>query len=251
MKEVTNVVMASDYPGKKVSSKRQRRNEVKMKVAAYVPIKLHNSRMPGKNIKSLSDGTPLCRLLFRTLGAVSNIDEKYCFCSDEKIIDYLEPGIQFLKRSTRLDQDNVRCDEIIRSFVDMVNPDIIVLTHVTSPFVSIKTIETCVDKVVSGKYDSAFTVARVREFLWENGKPLNFDASCTPRSQDLPEIYRETNGVFVFTRDVFEKMNRRVGETPYLCVLDFPEIIDINEPADFMVADVVHTDRQKQGVSSC
>ena len=222
-----------------------------MKVVAYVPIKLNSIRLPGKNIKTLSDGTPLCKLLFRTLAAVNNIDDKYCFCSDEKIIDYLEPEIQFLRRSEKLDQDSVRCDEIIRSFVDIVDPDIIVLTHVTSPFLSVKTIEDCVDKVVSGKYDSAFTVARVREFLWENGQPLNFDASCTPRSQDLPEIYRETNGVFVFTRDVFEKKNRRVGDMPYLCVIDFPEIIDINEPSDFMVADAVYTGGWKEGRSSC
>ncbi|MCM1231758.1 MAG: acylneuraminate cytidylyltransferase family protein [Ruminococcus flavefaciens] len=216
-----------------------------MKIAAYVPIKLNNVRTPGKNIKPLSDGTPLCKLLFRTLALVNNIDEKYCFCSDEAICNYLEPGIDFLKRDKRLDQNEIRCDEIIRAFIDQIAPDIIVLTHVTSPFLSVDTIEQCVKKVKSGEYDSAFTVAPVREFLWKDGKPMNFDAACTPRSQDLPEIYRETNGVFVFTREVFEKTNRRVGVNPYLCPLNFPEIMDVNNPEDFMLVDAVYTNRLK------
>lgn len=212
-----------------------------MKIAAYIPIKLNNVRTPGKNIKPLSDGTPLCKLLFRTLSQVKNVDEKYCFCSDDTIIRYLEPGIHFLKRDSRLDGNDIKCDEIIRSFVDQVNPDIIVLTHVTSPFLKAGTIEKCVEKVLSGDFDSAFTVAPVREFLWQDGKPINFDAASTPRSQDLPEIYRETNGVFVFTREVFEKTNRRVGSHPYLCSLQFPEIMDVNEPEDFMLVDAVYS----------
>lgn len=214
-----------------------------MRIAAYVPIKLNNVRTPGKNIKPLYDGTPLCKLLFNTLSKVNNISEKYCFCSDESIIDFLEPDIKFLKRSKRLDANEIRCDEIIREFVDIVDPDIIVLTHVTSPFLKKETIEKCVNMVKSGEYDSAFTVSQVREFLWKDGKPMNFDATCTPRSQDLPLIYRETNGVFVFTRDVFEKTNRRIGDNPYLCELSFPETMDVNYPEDFLMIDTIYKEK--------
>ena len=211
-----------------------------MKIAAYVPIKLNNSRMTGKNIKQLYDGTPLCKLLFESLSKVKNIDEKYCFCSDTKINEYLVDDISFLQRDSELDKDEVRCDEIIKAFVDIINPDVIVLTHVTSPFLKTETIEKCVEAVKSGKYDSAFTVEIVRDFLWMDGKPMNFDASCTPRSQDLPEIFKETNGVFVFTKEVFEKTNRRIGYNPYLCKLSFPENMDVNYPEDFIMVDAIY-----------
>ncbi len=214
-----------------------------MKIAAYVPIKLNNTRTPGKNIKPLSDGKPLCNLLFDALSKVSNIDEKYCFCSDESIKDYLTPEIEFLKRDKSLDSNNTQCHEIMRAFVDKINPDIIVLTHVTSPFLRSETLETCINKVVSGEYDSAFTVERVRDFLWKDGKSMNFDASKAPRTQDLPEIYRETNGCFVLKREVFEKTNRKVGFKPYLCELTFPETVDINYPEDFLMADLIYTSK--------
>lgn len=212
-----------------------------MKVAAYIPIKLNNTRTPGKNIKKLSDGTPLCELMFKTLSQVKNIDEKYCFCSDESIQEYLVPGIEFLARKEELDSNETKCHEIIRAFVDIIDPDVVVLTHVTSPFLSVDTISDCVSKVISGEYDSAFTVARMQEFLWKDGKPLNFNPAASPRSQDLPVIYRETNGVFAFTREVFEKTNRRVGMNAYMCELPFMETLDVNYPEDFEIVDALYS----------
>lgn len=213
----------------------------KMKVACYLPIKLNSTRTPGKNIKPLSDGTPLCKLMFRTLAQVKNIDEKYCFCSDEKIIDYLEPGVEFLQRPATLDTNETQCHDIMRTFMDMVNPDIIVLVHATSPFLKPETIEECVDKVVNGGYDSAFTVERVRDFLWKDGAAMNFDPSAAPRTQDLPEIFKETNGCFVIKREVFDSTNRKVGFHPYLKELSFPETQDVNYPEDFLMVDLIYS----------
>ena len=211
-----------------------------MKIAAYIPIKLNNTRVPGKNIKKLSDGTPLCSLVFNTLKGIKGIDEKYCFCSDESIKEYLPDGITFLKRDKSLDTDTTQCSDIIKAFINIVNPDIIVLTHVTSPFVSVKTIELCIEKVASGEYDSAFAATKEQEFLWKDNTPLNFDPSLAPRTQDLPLIYKETNGVFVFTKKVFLETNRRVGLNPFLCEVNYPETIDINYPEDFIFADATY-----------
>ena len=38
---------------------------ITMKVVAMIPIKLNNERVPGKNIKKFSDGTPLMSLIQR------------------------------------------------------------------------------------------------------------------------------------------------------------------------------------------
>ena len=94
----------------------------------------------------------------------------------------------------------------------------------------------CIDAVQSGKYDSAFCAVKIQDFLWENEKPLNFDAANVPRSQDLNPIYRETSGVYVFTREVFEKYHRRIGMNPFVKEVSFKEAVDINNPEDFELA---------------
>ena len=69
-----------------------------MKTTAFIPIKLNNERTPGKNIKPFSDGTPLCHLIQRTLLQVPEIERIVVYCSDERIRDYLLPGVEFMKR---------------------------------------------------------------------------------------------------------------------------------------------------------
>ena len=55
-----------------------------MKVVSFIPIKLNNQRLPGKNLLPL-DGKPMCEYIFDTIKNVKGIDEKYVYCSDRKI----------------------------------------------------------------------------------------------------------------------------------------------------------------------
>ena len=47
-----------------------------MKVVSFIPIKLNNQRLPGKNTMMLN-GRPMCDYLFETISEVDTIDEKY------------------------------------------------------------------------------------------------------------------------------------------------------------------------------
>lgn len=211
-----------------------------MKIAAYVPIKLNNERTPGKNTKEFDDGRALCTFMFNTLANVKGVDEAYCFCSNEKIKEYLPEKIKFLRRPVSLDTSQTQCHEIIKTFLSMVDADIIVLCHATCPFIKVESIEKCIEMVKTGKYDSAFTVSTIKDFLWEDGKPLNFNPGYAVKTQDLPDIYKESIGCYVFTKEMFLKSNRKVGFNPYLCPIDVYEEIDIDYPEDFEIANAIY-----------
>lgn len=211
-----------------------------MKVAACVPIKLNNERCPGKNIKTFDDGTPLCSLLFETISTVDEIDNIYCFCSDEGIIPYLKGRVQYLKREKEIDLPTARCQDIVDSFFKKVEADIIVLSHVTSPFIKAETISECVKKVKYEGYDSAFSAGRVRDFLWRDSEPLNFEPSSIVKTQDLPMIYKESVGCYVFTKRQYIQTKRRVGANPYIKEVSKIEEIDIDYPEDFEIANAVY-----------
>ena len=121
----------------------------------------------------------------------------YIYCSDDAVKKYILPGVKYLKRPKYLDGDSINANDFIREFMNTVDADIYVNAHTTSPFAKISTIEECVDKVASGKYDSAFCAEALRTFMWEDGKPINFDPDHFPRTQDLPLIYGETSIVSV------------------------------------------------------
>lgn len=46
------------------------------KIVSFIPIKLNNQRLPGKNLMLLN-GRPLCDYIFDTIGKIDIIDEKY------------------------------------------------------------------------------------------------------------------------------------------------------------------------------
>lgn len=214
-----------------------------MKVVAVVPMKLNNQRLPGKNTKCFSDGTPLCSCIFKTLLSVEKIDEIYVFCSDSKITEYIPDGIKYLKRSESLDQNSTSMNEVLKSFTSMVSSDVYLLTHSTAPFISKESIEKGLDAVLGGEYDSAFAVRKVQDFLWKDGKPFNYELNNIPRTQDLPVIYEETCGFYIFKNHVIRDLDRRIGDAPYMVDVSEIEAIDIDAPVDFEIADAVYTKR--------
>jgi CMP-N-acetylneuraminic acid synthetase len=209
-----------------------------MKRVAFVPIRLNSQRVEGKNLRMLG-GQPLMTYLLNSLAAAKNIDEVYVYCSDSTISDYLPEGVKYLKRDERLDSNTTLGAEIYDAFTAEVDADIYILAHATSPFIRTATIEDAVARVESGEYDSAFSAERVQTFAWWEGKPLNYSLEHVPRTQDLEPVYVETSAFFIFQRDVWRTLHRRIGERPYTAVTDRIESMDIDNPDDFLLAEAI------------
>jgi CMP-N-acetylneuraminic acid synthetase len=208
------------------------------RIVAIMPIKLNNERLPGKNTMLLA-GKPLLQHELDYLLQIPHIDEIYVYCSDESIVPFLPQGVSFLERPTELDLPTSNFTQIFNTFSNKIDADIYVYAHATAPFLNADSIKKCIDAVCSGDYDSAFCATKIQDFLWKNGEPLNFDASNIPRSQDIEPIYRETSGVYVFRKQVFEQYKRRIGEKPYVHEVSYKEALDINTKDDFELAKVL------------
>lgn len=211
-----------------------------MKTVALIPIKLGSKRVPQKNIKPFYDGTPLMHFIQKACLASQYIDETYVYCSDEAVKEYILPGVKFLKRPEFLDGDNINANDFIREFMKEVDADIYVNTHTTSPFAKSETIDDCIKHVASGEYDSAFCAEAIRTFMWEEGKPINFDPDNFPRTQDLPLLYGETCIAYVFTKESFQKHNRRLGSNPFIKEVGKIEAMDIDYPEDFEICNAIY-----------
>ena len=200
-----------------------------MKTVLFIPIKLNNERLPGKNLLLLNK-RPLCDYLFKTVSEIEEIDEKYVFCSDEKIKPYIKPykdkGLRFLKRDPYLDGFQVKGLELIEYFIKEIDADIYVLSHVTQPFTKADSIREGLRKVISGKYDSAFSAITIQDYLWVDGKPFNYDRKDIVRTQDLSPVYMETGAFFIFKKEVFVNEGQRIGKNPYIHVIDKMEAVE-------------------------
>lgn len=208
------------------------------KVVSFIPIKLNNQRLPGKNLMEL-DGRPLCDYIFDTINKVDTIKDKYVYCSDERIKEYIPSGLQFLKRDKYLDGSQVKGLEIIGHFVKDIDADIYVLTHVTQPFTKSESIKEALDKVLYEGYDSVFSCTCLQDYCWYQGKPFNYNMQDIVVTQDLEPIYMETGAFFIFRKEVFTELHQRIGKKPYLYVTSSLEAVDIDTAEDFEFAKAV------------
>lgn len=211
-----------------------------MKTVAIVPMKLNNSRLPQKNTKQFTNGHPLCWYILSTLLKVEKIDEVYVYCSNEKIKDFIPEGVKYLKRSEALDTDQTKMNEVLKAFAKDVPADVYVMTHTTAPFISKESIEKGLDAVLFGMHDSSFAAKKLQDFLWKDGRPFNYELDNIPRTQDLPPLYEETSGFYIYISSVINELGRRIGESPYIVEVSEIEAIDIDEKEDFEIADAIY-----------
>lgn len=211
-----------------------------MKIISIVPMKLNNRRLPQKNTKSFTNGKPLCYYILSTLLTVTEIDDVYVYCSNPDIQEFIPKGVKYLKRSESLDQDTTKMNEVLQCFAIDVPADVYVMTHTTAPFISKESIEKGLKAVLSGEYDSSFAAKKLQDFLWKDGVPFNYELSSIPRTQDLPALFEETSGFYIYKNEVITKLNRRIGEKPFIVQVGEIESVDIDDAEDFMIADSIY-----------
>jgi len=96
-------------------------------------------------------------------------------------------------------------------------------------------------------FRSSFAAKKLQDFLWKDGKPFNYKLDNIPRTQDLPALYKETSGFYIYKNNVMTELNRRIGNKPFIVEVGEIESVDIDEAEDFMIADAIYNyDLQKK-----
>ena len=214
------------------------RRSTSMKIVAFIPIKLNNERLPGKNVKRFSNGVPLLTFALNTALKIKLIDEVYCYCSSNEVAEHLPEGVKLLIRPKSLDLSSATGTDLVTSFAKQIEADVYIKIHCTAPFLSTNSIMKGLKAVIDNGYDSALTAEKHNAFLWSDGKPKNYDSKNIPRTQDLEPFYTETTGMYIYRKTVVEQ-GRRVGENPFLIEVDKIEATDIDYAIDFKIADAI------------
>jgi CMP-N-acetylneuraminic acid synthetase len=209
-----------------------------MRIVAFAPSRLNSQRVPQKNIKILG-GMPLVNYALRTMSKIESINEIVLFASEPSICNYIKDEIkyQYLKRPVFLDTQEAKVQDLIREFLKVSNADIVVMFHITSPFLRAETVEECLEKVSHGIHDSAFTAFMERGKCWFKGKPLNFSFESESLEKIEPVIVEHS--LYIFKREVFERTGQRISDNPYIKIIDNFEGHDIDTLEDFGVAELI------------
>ena len=216
-----------------------------MKVIGLIPYWMDYQTQNGvsahKNLKKLG-GQYLINYSLRVLKSTKDIDQVLIYASDERVLDITDDSIDFdyLKRPKFLDANDIAIEDIIDEFLKVSDADIIVMLHPNSPFLRSSTVHECVEKVISGDFDSAFTAYEYKKLTWFNGRPLNYSLDKpTPQLKQLDPVIFEQSSLYIFTRESYLKHHKRVGVKPYIKIIDHFEGHEVNVLEDFQIAELI------------
>ena len=218
---------------------------------AFLPLKAHSERVPGKNFKLLGD-KPLYQWIVTTLlntpeisGLLIDTD------SDDSGLWRLadNPKIEIKKRSPNLIGDFVSMNDIILDFVATSPDENFFMTHSTNPFLSLATITRAIKEYDEQKvkgFDSLFSVSKIQGRLFNtHGLPLNHDLSNLVRTQDLETIYLENSCLYLFSKASFMINHSRIGAKPFLFPIPAIDSIDIDTQEEWELAQQIALGRSR------
>ena len=218
-----------------------------MKVTLLLPMKGNSERIPNKNLK-LFNGKPLFHAIIDEL-ITSKYINKVIINTDSDLIaksaiNTYQDFVSIHKRPKNIQGDFVSMNKIIEYDLHNSDSDIYIQTHSTSPLLTIKSLDSAIDKMTSKStdFDSIFSVTKIQtRFYDKNGNTFNHDPKELLRTQDLEPLFEENSGFYIFTKESFKNAdNKRIGLSPLMFEIDKIEAIDIDEPSDFIIAETLH-----------
>ena len=220
----------------------------KYKILAITLARGGSKRVPRKNIKNLC-GKPLLQYTTDEVIKSKYIDKYIVSTDDNEIIQFCKnKNIDYHERPEIYAQDTSTSASAIQNVLDSNQDyDIIVEIMCTNPLKNIKHIDDCIEKLINNNCDSVVSVVRIwdnhpsRVKFIKNDLLENFYPEIPEsRRQDLtPEAYVRNGSIYAFWKTSFEKYNNRLGEkcSPY--IMDEKYTINIDEPIDFELANLI------------
>lgn len=219
-----------------------------MRIVALLPMKAHSSRVPGKNFRDIA-GKPLFRWILESLLETDFVDQVMINTDARERLEALDIsafGTRVTLRDRRpgLCGDEVSMNRIIEDDVAHCPSDVYLMTHTTNPAISAATLNDAFAlyrrALEAGSADSLFSVNRFQtRFYREDGSPINHDPDNLIPTQDLEPWYEENSCFYFFTGDSFRRTQARIGERPILFETPPLESADIDEPADWRLAELL------------
>jgi len=212
---------------------------VSTRVDAFVPLKGHSSRVPGKNLRDFN-GRPLFHVIVETLQAARTVGTIYIDTDDATIAadaGRLE-DVVVIRRRPDLVGDDVSVNLLIKSLLETHECENLIQTHATNPLLRPETIDDAVDRFTADpSISSLFAVTRYRaRFYRGDMTPVNHDPRELLPTQQLDPLYMENSNFYVFSRDGFFEHDRRITDRTAMFEMDPMEAIDIDEERDFTMA---------------
>lgn len=161
-----------------------------MKVKALVAVRSGSVRVKNKNLRPFA-GSSLLEVKVKQLMRIPNLDGVVVNSDDDQMLRIAKGlGCETVKRDPHYASNQVSMSEVYAYMAAQMEADVIAYINVTNPLLRDATLIDAIEKykelAEEGTCDSLNSAHLVKEFLFFENQPINYDLKYQPRSQDLP-----------------------------------------------------------------
>ena len=209
------------------------------KLVAVIPVRAGSQRVKDKNVRPFAGKS----LLEHKLDVVMDLPVEEIIVntdSEEAIEIAKKAGVSFHRREPYYASSECSNSEFHHYLAKVTDSEDILIAQVTAPLITKESYLNAIDTYYNNDCDSLMSVKVLKDFIWHNGRPLNYSLENTPNSQDLPEYLVPTFGLVIVKREAMLEARSYIGKNPFFYKVTQHEAIDIDTELDFEFAEFMY-----------
>lgn len=210
-------------------------------VSAIIVARKGSKRIKSKSLLKLNGETLIERKIHQ-LQNCKNIDRIiFGSDSDEMLMLAKLAGAEVVHRPEYFcNEELASANDMIKNMMDLVETDVVIWTHCTNPLITPSTYDNAISTYFDNldKYDSLLSVVELKEHLWKDNKPFNYNPYAKRHipAREFPPLYMQDGGIFIQSYANMKNNSYFFGKKPYLFIIPEKEFLDINNWKDYILA---------------
>lgn len=213
-------------------------------ISVVIPVREGSSRVKQKIFLPFHEELNLVEWKVDQLKRIQRSDRIYLSSNSERVKEIAHSmGVEYLPRNDYLSTGHdASFSEVITGIVNDVPTDhfawVTVVVPLMKPSEYREAFELYLQKVVEDKsHDSLVSVNLLKEYFWSDKGPLNYRADKNHTiSQELPNLYRVTNGLYMRNKVDTLAEGYFLGQKPFKHQVCKISGVDIDEYEDYQMS---------------
>jgi len=216
------------------------------KITALIAVKGNSERVPRKNIRPFADSS-LLEIKLDQLESLNVFHDIIVSSENNEVLSKCNQyDVRTHVRDPFYSTSHVSMSDVYEYLAGQVKTEYIAWIPVTNPLVDGSVYTEAIEAFGSMDHeihDSLVSVNLLNEYIYYNGKPLNFSLDPWSRSQDLNGVFAINFAINIISKKNMIEHRATVGRNPRFFEIQKEVALDIDYMSDFMLAEILYRNR--------